>query len=370
MTCTECLSDSRRIANQVPTHMAATESVRTIAGIAFGAFSILVGTSSLMAQEAAPASQPPATQARPAEAVAQPNWTAEELEIVESSRKFDEAFGKGDIEALLGLFSSDIRIVDESGGVYEGLEEARRLYADGFEKTPGATLRTVVESIHLVTPDVAVEDGTSVFTPTAGDPVQTTYQAVYARKDGAWKLSQLRDYVVPQVIDSGVHSEYLAVLDWVIGEWVFEGSSGVITGKAAFVDDGNAIDVKFTTSESGVEKSVATLRIGYDPRIKQIKSWTFDSAGGHGTTTWARVEDSDTWLLKNEAVLPNGKTVTTSQLFELAETGDKIYWTTFDKSIDGVISPNRDEVVMTRKAPAPAAAVAVPAQGDAAKPAP
>ncbi len=350
--------------------MPVPETVRTIAGITFGVLLPLIGPLSLSAQEAAPAAQPAAVQAQPAVAApeAAPQWSPEQLQIVDASRKFDEAFGKGDIEALLQLFSADIRIVDENGGVYAGLEEARALYSDGFEKTPGATLRTVVESIHLVTPDVAVEDGVSVFTPTAGDPVQTTYQAVYARKEGQWKLSQLRDYAQAPVTDAGMHSEYLATLEWVVGDWVFEGASGVITGHAEFIDDGNAIEVKFRSQQDGETKTLASVRIGYDPRIKQIKSWTFDSAGGHGVSTWARVGDADRWLLKNEAVMPDGKTVSASQLFELDETGEKIFWTTFDKAIDGVISPNREEVVMTRKAPAPSDTKEAPAKPEAAKP--
>ncbi len=346
--------------------MSLHESFRTVAGIAFGTLMTLAFHDSLSAQEAAPAA---ATQAKPAEgAVAdQPAWTPEQLEVIAASQKFDEAFGKGDIETLMSLFADDVRIVDENGGIYVGQEEVRGLYAEGFEKSPGSTLKTVVESIHLVTPDVAVEDGTSVFTPTAGDPVETTYQATYVRKDGVWKLVQLRDFATPEVIDAGVHSEYLAALSWIEGEWVFEGGSGVITANAVFVDDGNALEVKFTTAQDGAAKTVASVRIGYDPRIKQIKSWTFDNAGGHGVSTWARVGDEDRWLLKNEAVMPDGKTVTASQLFELDESGDKIYWTTFDKSIDGVVSPNRDEVVMTRKAPAPKKPEADPAQAEPAK---
>lgn len=342
------------------------ESIRTLAVIAFGTLMTLACHDSLSAQEAAPAAP---AQTKPAEAPVadQPAWTPDQLAVIAASHAFDEAFAKGDIDALMALFAEDVRIVDENGGVYVGQEAVRGLYADGFEKSPGATLKTVVESVHLVTPDVAVEDGTSLFTPTAGDPVETTYQATYVRKDGNWKLVQLRDYLTPDVRDAGIHSEYLAALGWIEGEWVFEGAVGVILASAVFVDDGNAVEVKFTTSQDGVTNTVATVRIGYDPRIKQIKSWTFDSAGGHGVSTWARVGDEDRWLLKNEAVLPDGKTVTTSQLFELDESGEKIFWTTFDKSIDGVVSPNRDEVVMTRKAPAPKKAEEEPAQAEPAK---
>jgi hypothetical protein len=95
------------------------------------------------------------------------------------------------------------------------------------------------------------------------------------------------------------------------------------------------------------------VRIGYDPSKKRIKSWTFDNAGGHGESSWSKVADQDAWLLKNEAVMPDGKVVTASQLLSIDPSGDKFTWATFDRAVDGVMTPSREEIVLTRKAPAP-----------------
>lgn len=289
--------------------------------------------------------------------------------VLAVSDAFDKAFDKADIPGLLAILADDIRIVDEAGEVYEGKDAVKDLYSAGFEKQPGATLETVVDTIRLITPEVALEDGTSVFNPVDGDPITTTYQAVYVKKDGAWKLSQLRDYKSPVAQDSGVHSEYLAALAWLQGDWILEGPDGVVNVSANWVDEGNAIEVKFNRKETTLVKGLASMRIGYDPRGRRIKSWTFDAAGGHGSSTWARVADQNSWLLKNDAVLPDGKVVSASQLLTLDESGDKIIWTTFDRAIDGVVTPSREEVTLTRQAPAPKAAALKPASQPAAQPA-
>lgn len=314
-----------------------------------------------------PAAAPGSAAAKSAE---KPALTPDQQSVLAVSDAFDKAFDKGDIATLSGLFADDVRIVDEAGEVYEGKDAAKELYATGFEKQPGAKIETLVDSIRLITPEVAVEDGQSVFTPPDGDPITTTYQAVYVKKEGAWKLSQLRDYKTPGSNDSGVHSEYLAVLGWLAGDWLLEGPDGVVRVSANWIDDGNAIELKFNRKESTVLKGLASMRIGYDPRSRQIRSWTFDAAGGHGTSTWAKVADQNAWLIKNEAVLPDGKVVTASQLITVDDSGEKLSWTTFDRAVEGVVSPQREEVTLTRQAPAPKAVGSAPATQPTATPAP
>ncbi len=295
--------------------------------------------------------QPPATSS-PAQAQ-KPALSADQRAVLAVSDQFDKAFNKGDIVGLMAIFADDVRIVDEAGEVYDGKDAVKEIFINGFEKQPGASIETVVDSIRLITPDVAVEDGTSLFTTSDNDPVSTTYQAVYVKKGGSWRLSQLRDYKSPVAHDSAAHSEYLTAIGWLEGEWLMEGPGGVVHVHAGWIDDGNAIEVKFSRKEGTFVRSLATIRVGYDPQSRRIKSWTFDAAGGHGTSTWAKVADQNTWLLKNEAVLPDGKAVSASQLLTIDEAGNKIVWTTFDRAIDGVITPSREEVTLTRQAPTP-----------------
>ena len=55
-----------------------------------------------------------------------------------------------------------------------------------------------------------------------------------------------------------------------------------------------------------------TQRIGWDPRSEQIKSWEFDSEGGHGESLWARLGNQ--WVVKATSVLQDGRTATATHL--------------------------------------------------------
>lgn len=279
-------------------------------------------------------------------------FTAEQREVIKVSEAFDKAYNAGDVEAIGATLADDVRVVDEFGDVYEGKSAVKDLYSASFNSDARTTLKTSVESIRIVAPGVALEEGVSYSTSSTGDTTNTTYQAVYVKKEGGWKLTQLHDYSIPATKDSGAHSEYLTVLDWLAGEWVTETPNGIVSVKAQWVDEGNAIELTF--SGAGTDrKNLARVRIGYDPSKKRIKSWTFDSAGGHGESSWSKVADQESWLLKNEAVLPDGKVVTASQLLTLDPSGEKFTWATFDRAVDGIMTPAREEMVLTRKAPAP-----------------
>ena len=281
-------------------------------------------------------------------------WDAEQQAIVELSQKFDEAYSKGLIEPILEMLSEDVRVVDEFGDVFEGKKAVRDLYSDAFAAQSGASLKTTIDSIRMVTPNVAVEEGVSYFTPVDGETSVVSYEAVYVKTESGWKLSQIHDFQMNAPKVSGRHSEYLVVLDWLVGDWVVETSGGVVNLKADWIDEGNAIELVFSRHVEGANLVQARVRVGYDPKDRQIHSWTFDTAGGHGESSWAKVEDQNVWLLKNEAVLPDGKSVTTSQLLTVDADLNSFTWATFDRSIEGVVSTTREEVVVTRKAPRPA----------------
>lgn len=289
----------------------------------------------------------------PSATVDKPQWTAEQKQIVDLSQAFDVAYSNGDVETIMNMLTDDVRIADEFGDVYEGKQAVKDLYSTAFTNQPGTKLTTSVESVRFVTSNVVVEEGVSYVSPSDGDVTTVTYQAVYVKTDAGWKLSQIRDFAAPTPKDSGVHSEYLTILDWLAGEWVVETPSGVVHMSAQWIDEGNALQLLFTRPTESGPKIEARVRIGYDPRARQIHSWTFDTAGGHGDSSWAKVQDQNTWLLKNEAVMPDGKIVSASQLITVDPSGDKFTWTTFDRSIDGVVSTSREDTVVTRQAPKP-----------------
>jgi hypothetical protein len=86
--------------------------------------------------------------------------------------------------------------------------------------------------------------------------------------------------------------------------------------------------------------------VGWDPALKQIRSWVFDSDGGFGEGIWEK--RGDRWIVKSKATLPDGRQGSfTSVLRPLDE--NSFAWQKLTRIVDGEILPNIDEVVIVRQ---------------------
>jgi hypothetical protein len=90
-------------------------------------------------------------------------------------------------------------------------------FKEFFKENKALKLRIDVKSVRFVTPDVAVEDGTSsVIPPDGSPPSQGNYTNVHIKKGGQWVLQSVHEapYTPPG------NYEHLHGLDWAVGEWV------------------------------------------------------------------------------------------------------------------------------------------------------
>ena len=65
-----------------------------------------------------------------------------------------------------------------------GREAIAEEFTDLFKDEPDAKMTVVTESIEFVSPNVAVEHGTSTMTFPKGKPEDNAYSAVYVKRDG------------------------------------------------------------------------------------------------------------------------------------------------------------------------------------------
>ena len=82
----------------------------------------------------------------------------------------------------------------------------------------------------------------------------------------------------------------------------------------------------------------------------QIKSWEFDSEGGHGESLWARLGNQ--WVVKASGVLQDGRTATATHTIT-PEDPYTCRWRTTDRTVGADVVPVVDEFVMVRPAPKP-----------------
>ncbi len=91
--------------------------------------------------------------------------------------------------------------------------------------------------------------------------------------------------------------------------------------------------------------------IGWDPQSGQIKSWLFNSEGGHGEGLWNRTGENE-WVIKASGVLRDGRPTSATQIQTLVNK-DTVKISSIDRIIGGVVAPDITDVIMVRKPPQP-----------------
>jgi uncharacterized protein (TIGR02246 family) len=234
--------------------------------------------------------------------------SSDEQSIRESAERYCEAFNHGDIDALQMFWASDAEYVDANGATHHGNKAIGALFKDAKEDLNGHTLDLEIESLRLVNPDVAIENGTATVSSPEGDATRGRFTAVLVKNGGKWLISSAHDLPADEeaVSSPASNADYLKPLEWLVGEWVSEdqGPSVNVTADWALEKSYLVLDY-YVTKDAGAEMRVMQW-IGYDPLTGQIKSWTFDSHGGYGVGLWS--QEDDVWQIDTIGVLPDGRT--------------------------------------------------------------
>ena len=167
------------------------------------------------------------------------------------------------------------------------------------------------------------------------------YTAVWVRQNGKWLLDSVRECAA----DPSSHEARLQELGWLLGEWTSAEGGPAIEMTCQWSLDRHFLlrEIRAQTPAGPVSVS---QRIGWDPATRQIKSWTFDSHGGHGLGTWSR--EGDRWVVNAAGVLPDGRSATSRNVY-LADGADALRWESTESTIDGAAGPIH-KVLLLRKA--------------------
>ena len=273
---------------------------------------------------------------------------ADEAALMKNAEAFVAAFNKGDARALAGYWTPEGDFTDQLGHKTVGREAIEKLFAGFFAENKGLKLRIDVTGLRFVTPQVAIEDGTtSVIHPDGLPPARTRYTNVHVKKDGRWYLESVREAPFAPPSNFG----RLKGLEWLIGEWVDD----VEKGEAArisfeWTDSQNFIVSHFTTTIKGVALGGGTAWIGWDPSTKTIRTWMFESSGGFGQGTWT--QEGAALVSKSTATLPDGKKASVTNVVTRVDA-DTITWAVKDRTLDGKPLPDVKAVRMKRVTDAP-----------------
>lgn len=277
--------------------------------------------------------------------------TSPELAGLEkAAADFVAAYNKKDAAAIAALFTENGELSDLSGEeLTSGRDEIKAFYADIFADKDAPSVAIEVSSVRLVGANLAIEDGTTHFTPPGDDapPRSTTYTAVLTKTaEGVWQIASSRS--LNDVTDAaGQLSDLANVLK---GEWTRTSTDGIRLDLAFGWDaSGKFLTGEILTTTADSEPQTGSIRIGWNAAKKSIVSWMFDSKGGAIEGVWTATDTG--WLIRAEGTTAEGETFTASQEIT-SESKDTIIWNATQRVVDGEKQPD-NKLRLVRQAPEP-----------------
>jgi hypothetical protein len=200
-----------------------------------------------------------------------------------------------------------------------------------------------IESIRLLSPNVAVEHGTAKTIPPEGEPDKMNYTAVYVQQGGKWLLDRVTDGA-----DQPPPSNYeqLKALEWMVGSWVDEDEEARVETECKWTKNRNFLTRSYSIIVGDQAELSGIQVIGWDPTAKTIRSWTFDSDGGFAEAIWTHKKDR--WFILNKGVLADGRKASAVNILKPVDA-DSFTWQTTERSAGGEMLPSVDEVLIVRQ---------------------
>lgn len=267
--------------------------------------------------------------------------------LEKSAEDFVVAFNKKDAAAIAALFTEDGEMCDLNGeDLTSGRDEIKAHYEEIFADDDAPSMAVEVDSVRLVAPNLAIEDGTVHLTPPGDDapPRSTDYTAVLLKSEsGAWQIASTRS-----LRDATDAAGQLADLEKVLkGDWTTTNDGVRLDLAFGWDDSGKFLTGEMLTTTADAEPQTGSMRIGWDAAKKSIVSWIFDAKGGASYGIWTPTDDG--WLIRSEGTTGDGEAMTANQ--ELTSEGkDTLLWSVSNKVLDGEKQP--DSVLrLVRQAP-------------------
>jgi uncharacterized protein (TIGR02246 family) len=267
----------------------------------------------------------------------------EKTAVMAIDRAFEAAYAKADAKAVADFFTEDAHYTSDNGRTFDGQTAIENNVRAAFAKNTGAKLAIALDSVHLLAPDVLLERGSTIVTAKGGETNGALYTAVYVKKNGKWKISQLVETPQP---DLTAH-DHLSEIGWLVGDWedADKGDNLSVRSQYSWARGGNFL-TRNVTVKRGAETTLEGWQIiGWDPIEGCIRSWTFDDEGGFSDGRWTR--EGNRWLQRETGVTADGSRVTADNTFSKL-SNDRFTWESNNRTLDGLPQPGIGRIEINR----------------------
>ena len=194
----------------------------------------------------------------------------EKSAVMAIDRAFEAAYAKADTKAVADFFTEDAHYTSDDGRTFDGRTAIEESVRAAFAKNKGAKLAIALDSVRALAPDVLLERGSTTVTAKDGETNGALYTAVYVKKDGKWKISQLIETPRP---DMTAHDQ-LSELGWLVGDWEDADKDDNLTVRSQYswARGGNFL-TRNVTVKRGAETTLEGWQIiGWDPIEGELHS--------------------------------------------------------------------------------------------------
>jgi uncharacterized protein (TIGR02246 family) len=269
----------------------------------------------------------------------------DEAAIRKNAAAYVEAYNKRDAKAVAEMWSPDAVYMDpDTGEAAVGREEIEKLFAGTLAGLGEGKIEVDVDSVKFMSANVAIENGTVRIIRPNAEPEVTYYSAVNVRRDGKWLLDRVSEELPPVPAPSPY--EHLKELEWMIGSWVDDDEDATVQTDCEWTKNQNFMTRSFAVVVDGQVDMAGMQIIGWDPIVKQIRSWVFDSDGGFAEGKWSR--KGDRWLIQQTATLPDGSKSSAVNVIRRVDD-NSFTWQSIQREVDGDVLPSVDEVRVVRR---------------------
>ncbi len=258
----------------------------------------------------------------------------EKAAVIANDRAYEAAYAKGDVKALGEFFTEDAEFTASDGRTFTGRAAIEGSVRDAFLSNKGAKLAIALDSIRVLGPEAVLEKGSTSVTSKSGEVSGALYTAIYVKKEGKWRMSNLVETPLPETTPH----DNLSELAWLIGEWEESDKAADVTVRSQYswARGGNFLTRNITVKRGGNVTLEGWQIIGWDPIASRIRSWTFDGEGGFAEGHFTR--DGNRWLLRETGVAPDGsRSAADNTITKLSD--DRLTWESSNRTLDGNPQP-------------------------------
>ncbi|MFH1116364.1 MAG: SgcJ/EcaC family oxidoreductase [Pseudomonadota bacterium] len=268
-------------------------------------------------------------------------YAKEKAAVRSEAESFVQAFNKGDAESLSSHWAEDAEYTLPSGEVLKGRDKIEQGFKKFFSENQGIQIQLAISEIRFPKHNEAIEQGSAVVSRPGEKPKELTYEVTHVKRKGAWKIAHVEETESAQS-----NYEHLKELEWLIGEWVDDSEDVDVETLAQWTKNKNFITLSFRVVFEGRPALEGTEVIGWDPSVKSIKSWVFDSLGGFGQGVWSR--EGSRWTVKTADVLITGEKTSAINIYTALDE-NTFTFNSISRETNGEPQPNIEEIRVVRK---------------------